>query len=174
MVTFIIYQNVHLLLDDIMVVAIVGDRRYLGGPWAHRILFKFFNRESVIGSFSWNCGFISENEDNVLLCITNLTTCCWSINGSVIGKWSFPNGTGVSSEFVSKKSWHKWDVLLWDAGFNGDTGKGWIHGIFLRYFDRINYQHWHGKLNLSYTLLEWSLPGTSCSWFKIQLSEPMA
>ena len=36
---------VHLLLDDIMVVAPEGDRRYLGCLWIE-ILFHFFRRNS--------------------------------------------------------------------------------------------------------------------------------
>ena len=39
-------------------------------------------------------------DDDALLCITNLTACCQppytGVNGSVLGNWFFPNGTGVS------------------------------------------------------------------------------
>ena len=50
--------HVYLLLDDIMVVATEGDRRYLGSLWIHRILSeRFVNTNSVslldaIASFS--------------------------------------------------------------------------------------------------------------------------
>ena len=40
-VTFIIDQKVHLLLDDIVVVAAEGDERCLGGPQTHRIPFCY-------------------------------------------------------------------------------------------------------------------------------------
>ena len=48
---------------------------------------------------------IGEN-DNAVLCMTNLTACC---QHEVLGKWSFPNGTTVPSEFVSASS--KWDFF---------------------------------------------------------------
>ena len=37
------------------------------------------------------------DEDDPLLCITNLTTCCRSKNRSALGQWFFPNGTNVLS-----------------------------------------------------------------------------
>ena len=40
-VAFVMYQKVHLLLDDIAVVAAEGDERCLGGPQMHRTLFRF-------------------------------------------------------------------------------------------------------------------------------------
>ena len=40
-VTFVMYQKVCLLLDDIAVVATEGDERYLGGPQLHRTPFRF-------------------------------------------------------------------------------------------------------------------------------------
>ena len=36
-------------------------------------------------------------DDDALLCITNLTTCCRSKNRSALGQWFFPNGTRVLS-----------------------------------------------------------------------------
>ena len=44
---------------------------------------------------------IGEN-DNALLCITNLTACCRGTDGlTVLGQWFFPNGTGVYSTNIS-------------------------------------------------------------------------
>ena len=40
-VTFVMYQKVHLLLDDITVIAAEGDERCLRGPRMHRTLFHF-------------------------------------------------------------------------------------------------------------------------------------
>ena len=40
-VAFVIYQKVHLLLDDIAVVATEGDERCLGGLQMHRTSFCF-------------------------------------------------------------------------------------------------------------------------------------
>ena len=40
-VAFIVYQKVHLLLDDITVVATEGDERCLGGSQMHKTLFYF-------------------------------------------------------------------------------------------------------------------------------------
>jgi len=40
-VTFVMYQKVCLLLDDIVVVAGEGDERCLGGPRMHRTPFHF-------------------------------------------------------------------------------------------------------------------------------------
>ena len=40
-VAFIVYQKVHLLLDDITVVATEGDERCLGGPRMPRTQFRF-------------------------------------------------------------------------------------------------------------------------------------
>ena len=42
-VAFVMYQKVHLLLDDIAVVAVEGDERCLGGPWMHRLCSTFQN-----------------------------------------------------------------------------------------------------------------------------------
>ena len=36
-------------------------------------------------------------EDAALLCMTNLTTCCRSLNLPALGNWYFPNETRVSS-----------------------------------------------------------------------------
>ena len=41
-------------------------------------------------------------DDDALLCITNLTTCCRTENRSPLGQWFFPNGTNVPS---SGKQW---------------------------------------------------------------------
>ena len=42
---------------------------------------------------------IGEGDDNALLCMTNLTTCCQSSGtgemGNAIGNWYFPNGSRV-------------------------------------------------------------------------------
>ena len=35
--------------------------------------------------------------DDALFCLTNLTACCKSVDGNVLGNWYFPNGTRVSS-----------------------------------------------------------------------------
>ena len=44
---------------------------------------------------------IGENDD-ALLCITNLTACCRSGDGlTVLGQWFFPNTTGVYSTNIS-------------------------------------------------------------------------
>ena len=40
-VAFVMYQKVHLLLNDIVVIATEGDEWYLGGPQMHRTLFCF-------------------------------------------------------------------------------------------------------------------------------------
>ena len=40
-VTFVMYQKVHLLLNDIAVVAAEGDECCLGGPRMHRTPFGF-------------------------------------------------------------------------------------------------------------------------------------
>ena len=40
-VTFVMYQKIHLLLDDIAIVAAEGDERCLGGPRTHRTWFCF-------------------------------------------------------------------------------------------------------------------------------------
>ena len=41
-VAFVMYQKVHLLLNDIAVIVTVeGDERCLGGPQMHRTLFRF-------------------------------------------------------------------------------------------------------------------------------------
>ena len=40
-VAFVMYQKVHLLLDNIAVVAAEGDERCLGGPRMHRTPFRF-------------------------------------------------------------------------------------------------------------------------------------
>lgn len=51
--TFIMYQKVHLLLDNIAVVVVEGDERCLGAPQMHRPLFRFselHNRHFLHGS----------------------------------------------------------------------------------------------------------------------------
>ena len=42
---------------------------------------------------------IGDNNEDGLLCMTNLTACCQDPyeNGSAIGNWFFPNGTRVPS-----------------------------------------------------------------------------
>ena len=40
-VAFVMYQKVHLLLDDIVVVAVEGDEWCLAGPRMHRTPFRF-------------------------------------------------------------------------------------------------------------------------------------
>ena len=50
-------------------------------------------------------------DDDALLCITNLTTCCRVENRSALGQWFFPNGTHVPSIFVNQTSQPK---LKWD------------------------------------------------------------
>ena len=40
-VAFVMYRKVHLLLDDIVVVAAEGDKRCLQGPQMHRTPFRF-------------------------------------------------------------------------------------------------------------------------------------
>ena len=50
-------------------------------------------------------------DDDALLCITNLTTCCRGTNGSVLGQWFFPNETKVPNEFISETSQPKWDFF---------------------------------------------------------------
>ena len=49
-VTFAMYQKVHLLLDDIVVVAVEGAERCLWGPQIHRTSFCFQNYTTVISS----------------------------------------------------------------------------------------------------------------------------
>ena len=49
-VAFIVYQKVHLLLDDITVVATEGDERCLGGLRMHKTLSTFQNHTTVISS----------------------------------------------------------------------------------------------------------------------------
>ena len=48
----LMYQKVHLLLDDIAVVAMESDERCLGGPRMHRTPFRFSERHFLHGS---NC-----------------------------------------------------------------------------------------------------------------------
>ena len=41
---------------------------------------------------------IGKEDHTALLCMTNLTACCWPNGyGSIIGNWFFPNGTKVPS-----------------------------------------------------------------------------
>ena len=46
-VTFVMYQKVHLLHDDTTVVAAEGDERCLQGPQMHRTLFRFSEQVCV-------------------------------------------------------------------------------------------------------------------------------
>ena len=49
-VTFIMYQKVHLLLNDIAVVAMEDDEWCLGGPRMHKLCCSFQNYTTVIFS----------------------------------------------------------------------------------------------------------------------------
>ena len=49
-VTFVMHQKVHLLLNDIMVVAVEGDKRCLQGLQMHSTWFGFQNYITVIFS----------------------------------------------------------------------------------------------------------------------------
>ena len=54
---------------------------------------------------------IGEN-DTALLCMTNLTACCrppYTGQGSPLGRWLFPNGTIVPSNFVNEAKGLEWD-----------------------------------------------------------------
>ena len=42
---------------------------------------------------------------NALLCITNLSACCWKPYGPGKGNWFFPNGTRVASDG------DQWDIV---------------------------------------------------------------
>ena len=54
-------------------------------------------------------------DDDALLCITNLTACCRSTDGSVLGQWFFPNETQVPNQYVtndtSQPKQPKWDFF---------------------------------------------------------------
>ena len=54
-VAFVIYQKVHLLLDDIAVVATEGDERCLGGLQMHRTLFCFSELRNSHFLYGSNC-----------------------------------------------------------------------------------------------------------------------
>ena len=49
-VTIVVYQKVHLLLEDISVVATEDTERCLGDPWMHRTLSHVQNYTTVISS----------------------------------------------------------------------------------------------------------------------------
>ena len=55
-VTFVMYQKVHLLLNDIAVVAAEGDERCSRGPHMHRTPFSFLELR--------NSHFLHENSHN--------------------------------------------------------------------------------------------------------------
>ena len=57
-VTFVMCQKVHLLLDDITVVAAEGDERCLGGPRMHRTLFRFSELHNSHFLHRSNCGVL--------------------------------------------------------------------------------------------------------------------
>ena len=52
-------------------------------------------------------------QDDALLCKTNLTACCRSSNTSdshALGNWFFPNGTRVRSKVANETSREEWDI----------------------------------------------------------------
>ena len=66
-VAFVMYQKVHLLLDDTLEVAAEGDERYLRGPQMHRQMhrtpFRFIELR--------NSHFLHENSRNNCIVLIN-------------------------------------------------------------------------------------------------------
>ena len=74
---------------------------------------------------------IGEGDDDALLCITNLTTCCQSTEmGRTLGNWFLPNGTRVPSS--NETSGEGWDFYT-DRGqmvVRMKRRRGGVEGIY--------------------------------------------
>ena len=70
-------------------------------------------------------------DDDALLCMTNLTACCRNpytgVNGSAIGNWFFPNGTKVPSA-----GGNQWDIhrTRGQMVVRMHRGRGGVEGIY--------------------------------------------
>ena len=72
-----------------------------------------------------------DEKDNALLCMTNFTACCRSVNGTALGSWAFPNGTKVPSEIVNNTGL-EWDLYR-DRGqmvVRMKRRRGGVEGIY--------------------------------------------